>query len=152
MSETNFRLTKNQIRITILLVFGIVIPTYIFTLSYLGGSFNSDIKIETDDWRRKWIIFFTYINVIIVGLFALFALFMKQNTLLLSLFLPLMSNIIILVYLGTSFGSDTATLDVNDWRRKWIIFFAYIGIISSFFTCFNMASKYGFQALLRKDF
>ena len=72
MSETNFRLTKNQIRITILLVFGIVIPTYIFTLSYLGGSFNSDIKIETDDWRRKWIIFFTYHNTIIYFIIIFF--------------------------------------------------------------------------------
>ena len=45
--------------------------------------------------------------------------------------LAFLNSIIILSYLGWSF--EPQEIDPNDWKRKWIIFFGYISLISGAF-------------------
>ena len=49
-----------------------------------------------------------------------------------SLILFLMTQIITLKYLGTSFNDKD--LKIDDWKRKWLIFFAYFTIVLSLFS------------------
>lgn len=60
-------------------IFSIVID--IFTIIYLGPTFEK-LKIEGNDWKRKWIIFFTLFLLVLQGVLFLF-LFLKLIALLL---------------------------------------------------------------------
>jgi hypothetical protein len=43
--------------------------------------------------------------------------------------IPIMSAIITLTYLGPTF-SDDVVIEPDDWRRKWLIFFGWLSLIS----------------------
>lgn len=45
------------------------------------------------------------------------------------LLLPLISAIITISYLGLTFSEHDIVLHTDDWRRKWLIFFAWLYII-----------------------
>lgn len=57
--------TPLTISITITPVILLTILTYIFTLSYLGTNFNTNKQIDIRDWKRKWIISFSWLGLII---------------------------------------------------------------------------------------
>ena len=61
---------------TIIQICFYIIPiiTSILTLTYLGVSFNENIEINADDWRRKWIIFFAWLNLVLTALMILLIL------------------------------------------------------------------------------
>jgi hypothetical protein len=48
--------------------------------------------------------------------------------------IPIMSAIIVLNYLGPTFSDDDIVIESNDWRRKWLIFFAWFSLVSIFMT------------------
>lgn len=52
---------------------------------------------------------------------------------LLQLFLsliPVITAIITFSYLGMSLGEPDMDIDPDDWRRKWLVFFAWITIVA----------------------
>lgn len=106
--------------IIILFSFVVAIITQIITLHYLGASFN-DKDLKVDDWKRKWLIFFAYFNII--------ASFLSPEPTYVSV-LSIMSSTITLCYLGTSFDlSKNDVIKSNDWKRRWLIVMAYINIV-----------------------
>lgn len=52
-----------------LIGFVLSIATLIITLSYLGSSFKAPASIDPTDWKRKWIIFFAWFNLVSMGIF-----------------------------------------------------------------------------------
>ena len=124
--QTKTSLKPLTISITITPVILLSILTYIFTLSYLGTTFNTNKKIDVRDWKRKWIIFFAWFNI---GVYSVLTLLSFGEALIL-LILPLLTNIFILMYLGLTFETSVK-IDSQDWKRKWIIFFTWLGLIIS---------------------
>lgn len=53
--------------------FSLSIATLIITLSYLGPTFEEPSKIDPNDWKRKWIIFFAWFNLVTTGVLFLIA-------------------------------------------------------------------------------
>lgn len=105
--------------IFIIIALMISLMTSIITLLYLGTSFNSkDLKL--DDWKRKFMIFFAYFNILTIGILA-----PVQNW---ACVLTIISSTIILCYLGTSFDS-TQPIDSTDWKRRWLIIMAYFELV-----------------------
>ena len=45
------------------------ILTNIFTIIYLGPTFGRNKKIKVDNWMRKWVLFFAWFNIVIIGMF-----------------------------------------------------------------------------------
>lgn len=43
--------------------------------------------------------------------------------------IPILTAIITLSYLGYSFSDDRPDIDPADWRRNWLIFFAWLTVI-----------------------
>lgn len=56
----------------------------------------------------------------------------SQNVMVLQLlqlflyFVPILTAVITLSYLGMTFREDEVDIDPQDWRRKWLIFFAWL--------------------------
>jgi hypothetical protein len=127
----------------------IPIATNIITLTYLGTNFEVNSPLDPEDWRRKWILVLAYLQVIGVGFLfvsligSIISLLttlirtgfyrdmsdIEQKLLWAVLFIivifcifSIMTSVFIILYLGPSF--DTV-IDSNDWKRKWIIFFAW---------------------------
>lgn len=42
--------------------------------------------------------------------------------------IPILTAVITLSYLGYTFQDDQADIDPADWRRKWLIFFAWLTV------------------------
>jgi hypothetical protein len=100
--------------------FILVLMTQIITLVYLGTSFN-DKDLKTDDWKRKWLIFFAYFTIVL-SLFSPLPTYYSV--------LSIMSSTITLCYLGTSFGiSKNDSIKSNDWKRRWLIVMSFINIV-----------------------
>jgi hypothetical protein len=96
----------------------ILIMTQIITLLYLGTTFNDkDLK---NDWKRKWLIFFAYLNIV-VAFFSPIPTYCNV--------LSIMSSTITLCYLGTSFNMSKSDVIKKDWKRNWLIVIAYINIV-----------------------
>ena len=96
----------------------ILIMTQIITLRYLGTTFNDkDLK---NDWKRKWLIFFAYLNIV-VAFFSPIPTYCNV--------LSIMSSTITLCYLGTSFNMSKSDVIKKDWKRNWLIVIAYINIV-----------------------
>lgn len=65
----------NDIATIIQICFYIIpIITSILTLQYLGMTFDENIEIKSDDWRRKWIIFFAWLNLVMTLLMIVLVL------------------------------------------------------------------------------
>ncbi len=103
----------------LVIAFAVSLMTPTLTLMYLGTSFKTK-ELKNDDWRRKWLIFFAYFNIVTLGMFAPI-----QNW---TCVLSVMSSTIILCYLGTSFG-DKKIINPDDWERRWLIIMAYVEIV-----------------------
>lgn len=43
--------------------------------------------------------------------------------------IPILTAIIVLLYLGPTFSDEDVHIDPSDWRRKWLIFFAWLSLI-----------------------
>jgi|688.fasta_scaffold1492022_2 hypothetical protein len=99
---------------------GLLITTCVLSLIYLGLTFTPPKSIDPEDWKRKWIIFFAYLGIVIMAILII----MSAGILLGVSILPMMTNILILVYLGHTF-TPSKSIDPEDWKRKWIIFFAW---------------------------
>lgn len=121
------------------------------TLSYVGATFDGVAdSLERDDARRKLLIVLSYLRLISGGM-TLFMLLptlllasgvslQQQNksdatvfavaavTLIITVFLLCLTPLITLSYLGFSFGAQRP-LKKDDWRRKWMIVFAWLGIV-----------------------
>jgi len=41
-------------------------------------------------------------------------------------FVPILTAVITLSYLGMTFKEDDVVIDPQDWRRKWLVFFAWL--------------------------
>lgn len=53
----------------------LTIVTYVLTLSYLGWTFSTkDLKLNPEDWRRKWLIFFAWFYLVSTILYTVLAL------------------------------------------------------------------------------
>jgi len=136
------------------LPFALSVATNVITLNYLGMSFDSTNVLDANDWKRKWILVLAYIQVISVslmmvsllgGLIAYLTTLIRQgfyrdlsNTaqilLWVSLFLlviicvfSIITSVFTIIYLGPTF--EKSSIEENDWKRKWIIFFAWFGLI-----------------------
>lgn len=60
-------------------------------------------------------------TIVISSSFPLISLFIAS--------IPLISAFITISYLGTTFTEKDLVLNTEDWRRKWLIFFAWVYII-----------------------
>ena len=130
--------------------------TSIFTLQYIGWTFDNNSDIPKEDWKRKWIIFFAWLGLIssIISLLLVFyvliikydkfSILMNSNKLLLflGLILYLLNSIFTLQYIGWTFD-DNRDIVKNNWKRKWIIFLAWFILVLS--TCrFKMTKSEAF--------
>lgn len=71
MAKHNLMTMTSTAAIQLLQIFLYLIPilTAIITLSYLGYSFSDDQpEIDSADWRRKWLIFFAWLTVVVMVL------------------------------------------------------------------------------------
>lgn len=111
----------------------------LFTLMYLGWDFNVPNQIDTSNWKRKWMNVSAWLQFVfaILWLFALLPLLfifpIQMIPLFITLILMIITSIFTLIYIGWTVN-ETSDIDLSDWKRKWIIFFAYLGLIGSFFT------------------
>lgn len=131
-----------------ILTFSLVITTNIFILMYLGTTFSpSDSSVEPQDWKRKWIIFFSWFGLILSILSGLFVFGLLKMGVYETIFaliiicIPIITHILTLIYLGTSLDSSYS-IDLQDWKRKWIIFFAWFGLISNSLIILNIFDQY----------
>jgi len=111
----------------------IVLPilTGVFSILYLGPWSESDL-IDPSDWKRKWILFFAWFNLIFLALMFFFAynwlslMFFPVALVILSI--PVITSILVIVYLGPWDRDSTDMIDPTDWKRKWILFFAWFDV------------------------
>ena len=122
--------------------------TAIITLIYLGWSPNDTSKFDPKDWKRKWIVFFTWLNVALLLIISCIAIgrmmnFVKEIPSSLRLFygssfsliliiiiaLGILDTLFTLQYLGTSF-KDIPEPNPKDWKRQWIIIMSWIVLVS----------------------
>lgn len=111
----------NQSIILTLTLISLVINIFsqIICITYLGT--NKDII--TDDWRRKYLIFFAYLNIVLLS----FSSIPSYYTV-----LSIMTSTITLCYLGTSFNVDEKNkINSDDWKKTWLIVMSYINIVLS---------------------
>lgn len=96
-------------------------------ITYLGPTFDSKPALDVNDWRRKFLLFFAWFNVVYLVVNAL--ALGKRLTLgyVLPLALSIMSQIVIIIYLGPTF-EHSEKIDSDDWRRKFTLFFAWLGV------------------------
>jgi hypothetical protein len=111
---------------TLLCDFILVTLNSLFTLMYLGWTFNDPERIDPTDWKRDWIVIFTYVQMVMIGIFTWVH---RVSVSFIPLVLLFASNILGLTYLGWTVA-DTSEVDPKDWRRRWIILFAWYGWIS----------------------
>ena len=110
----------NQSIILTLTLISLVINIFsqIICITYLG---TKDIII--DDWRRKYLIFFAYLNIVLLS----FSSIPSYYTV-----LSIMTSTITLCYLGTSFNVDEKNkINSDDWKKTWLIVMSYINIVLS---------------------
>lgn len=137
-----------SLSMAMLIATSLALTTAIFTLSYLGTSFESVKPLDASDWRRKWLIFFAWFNLVGLGLIVL----STAGFAILPLALPIMTNIIVLSYLGTTFTPSTPQIEGDDWKRRWMIFFAWLSIAMMIIqTMMWMRNSRELQRDLRRD-
>lgn len=60
-------------------------------------------------------------------------------------FVPIVTAVITLNYLGMTYSEEEVDMDPQDWRRKWLIFFAWVTLsvmlLRVFMTSLSLASK-----------
>ena len=112
---------------------GLFTLTNIFTLMYLGWTFKAPESINPQDWKRKWIIFFAWFSLASLSLITIAGLGLP----LLVFAIPILTSIFTLVYLGMTFKAPKS-IDPQDWKRKWIIFFAWLAIVSQALSLFYL--------------
>lgn len=129
---------------TIKLIWSIVlILTSVFTLIYLGWTFDTPEKVDPQDWKRKWIIFFAWFHIASVCLVILYLLpIITKNPLIVTslVFLigfSVITSALTISYLGTTFTPPNE-IDPADWKRKWIVFFAWLSLIGSIFNIYRV--------------
>ena len=69
MAKSNMLTMSSAALLQVIRVFLYFVPILVaaLTLSYLGYKFADDLPdIETDDWRRKWLIFFSWLTVAVM--------------------------------------------------------------------------------------
>lgn len=69
MAKQNLMTMTSAAALQLLQIFLYLIPilTAIITLSYLGYTFSDDQpEIDPEDWRRKWLIFFAWLTVVVM--------------------------------------------------------------------------------------
>lgn len=134
--------------LVMLIAIGLALTTAILTLSYLGTSFESVKPLDASDWRRKWLIFFAWFNLVGLGLLVL----STAGLAIPPLALPIMTNIIALSYLGTTFTPSTPQIEGDDWKRRWMIFFAWLSIAMMIIQVFMMVKNWSIiESDLRRD-
>jgi len=108
------------------------ILTNVFIILYLGPTFGRTDTIDSQDWKRKWILFFSWLNIAIFGLITTFTLggILFVPFVGTAILLILLTAVFTILYLGPTFG-DPGEIDVDDWKRKWILFFAWFGVVLS---------------------
>lgn len=75
MAKNNLMKMTSTVAIQLLQIFLYLIPllTAIITLSYLGYMYSDEEpEIETADWRRKWLIFFAWLTIVVMVLNIVF--------------------------------------------------------------------------------
>ena len=107
------------------------IITALLTLIYLGWNPNDTDEFDPNDWKRKWIIFFSWFGLILMSILSIMILpFFPASIFILPVFGIVITDCIInLMYLGKSFG-DTSKPDPKDWKRQWIIIISWIVLVS----------------------
>lgn len=137
------------------LPFALMVATNIITLNYLGMNFDSTDMLDPDDWRRKWILVLAYLQIITVALTFVFTVGtliyylstsirtgfygdmsnMNQIVIWMSFFLliivcvfSIMTSVFVIIYLGPTF--EKSSIQADDWKRKWIIFFSWFALAS----------------------
>lgn len=119
----------------VMLAFHLIIP--ITTMSYLGTTFTADSTsqmVQTDDWRRKLLIFNLWFWVVVSTLS--FANGVRNAVMTPAFFLYRIKDLAHIVissiglsYLGLTFTHTEAQLDTRDWRCKMLVIYAYLMII-----------------------
>lgn len=131
-------------------VYTTILPVLISvcTLIYLGWTFDNNDEIDKNDWKKKWIIFFAWLGLVSSVLLLIPSFVVKDGKFLMnrnklalfggSMIIILLNSIFTLQYLGWTFD-DNRDIAKNDWKRKWIIFFAWFTLVLS--TCHVTYSK-----------
>lgn len=116
----------------------------VFTIQYLGPTFGRTHPVDVNDWRRKWLLFFAWFSLVSSSINLLFynnslpynntttrvvtsELHISHLGMILGI-LPLITNIFVIIYLGPTFDR-TKKIPVDNWMRKWVLFFAWFNIV-----------------------
>lgn len=137
-----------------LIFFILFVVTDVLILTYLGKDFQSTYELDPEDWRRKWIVFFAYLQIIAasfvllvtVGLYiSHFGVLIRTGfyeelsqssrvMLWVGVFLVVLfcvfsfiTSLFTILYLGPTF--DSVSIKPDDWKRKWIIFFSWFSLV-----------------------
>jgi hypothetical protein len=92
---------------------------------YVGWTFKAPASIDPKNWKRKWIIFFAWLSLVSLSLITLAGLGLP----LIVFAIPILTSIFTLVYLGLTFEAPDS-IDPQDWKRKWIVFFTWLALVS----------------------
>lgn len=115
----------------------LVFTTGALALDYLGYRLEPQKEIDPSDWKRKWLIFFAYIDLVIVLISMFYYMFpsvyYNEPVLYTGInpfvfIFPIITNVLILVYLGPTFNNPPI-IDPANWKRKWIVCFAWLSLI-----------------------
>jgi hypothetical protein len=114
-----------------LIILGLFITNLIFSISYLGPTFNKKNKIDVNDIKRKWILFFAWFTLVSSILYTInISMFHTKAitfSIIITIFISIMTDILTITYIGPYFNRNKEIF-INDWRRKWILFFNWFTV------------------------
>ena len=98
----------------------------VVSITYLGPTFDSKPALEIDDWRRKFLLFFAWFNVVYYSIMLIFIKDLERIHRV-GIIFTLLAELLIITYLGPTF-EESKKIDSDDWRRKFTLFFAWFGV------------------------
>lgn len=106
----------------------LMIITDILTVTYLGPKWDSKEFIDPNDWRRKWILFFAWIKIVMFGMIFFFTFGSISLMPILNIFLAIwiFYNIMVILALGPTFANEPVKVD--DWKKNFIILVSWFSI------------------------
>jgi hypothetical protein len=118
--------------------------TGVITIIYIGPSFNRTDPIDPQNWKRHWILFFAWFRLVVYGL-------MIMGTSGSVLYLPWVNFVIIFSLITAAFGislfgptfEDKESIAIGDWRRKWVLFLAWVNVFISGITLSHYGVRIG---------
>ncbi len=106
----------------------LMIVTDILTITYLGPGWESKVEIDPSDWRRRWILFFAWLKLVMFGLLFFFTFGTITLVPVVNMFFALwvVYNVIVILSLGPTFAEEPTK--IVDWQKKFILFVSWFSI------------------------